>query len=63
MFILQVASGVLPRYLAHYQITDTGLTPVITVDKTKAMPLTDADAKDAFNRLFPTWPQLKIVEA
>ena len=63
MFIIQVASGALPRYLAHYQMTDTGLTPVITIHKSEAMPLTDADAKDAFDRMLPTWPQLKIVEA
>tara|TARA_Y100001960_G_C14449809_1_gene716756 strand:+ start:171 stop:362 length:192 start_codon:yes stop_codon:yes gene_type:complete len=63
MFIIQVCSGILPRYLSHYLVTETGLTPVITIHKSKAMPLTDADAKDAFNRLLPTWPQLKVVEA
>ncbi|CAH7147474.1 conserved hypothetical protein [Vibrio chagasii] len=63
MYIVQVCSGILPRYLAHYQITETGLTPVITIHKSKAMPLTDADAKDAFNRLLPAWPLLKLVKA
>ena len=62
MFIIQVCSGILPRYLSHYLVTESGLTPVITIDKSKAMPMTDADAKDAFNRLLPTWPQLKVVE-
>lgn len=62
MFILQVASGVLPRYLHDWQVTDSGITAVITVHKSKAMPLTDADAKDAFNRLLPTWPLLKVLE-
>ncbi|MCC4773205.1 hypothetical protein AB4077_21830 [Vibrio cyclitrophicus] len=63
MYIVQVCSGILPRYLSHYQVTDTGLTPVITVSKSKAMPLTDADIQDAFNRLLPAWPLMKVVEA
>ena len=50
MFIIQVCSGILPRYLSHYLVTETGLTPVITIHKSKAMPLTDSDSKDAFNR-------------
>ncbi|MFS1981087.1 hypothetical protein CWO07_17800 [Vibrio splendidus] len=63
MFIIQVCSGVLPRYLSHYLVTDTGLTPVITVHKDKALPLTDADSQDAFKRLLPFWPQMKVIEA
>lgn len=63
MFIIQVCSGILPRYLSHYLVTESGLTPVITIDKSKAMPMTDADAKDAFNRLLPAWPLVKLVEA
>ncbi|SBS68609.1 hypothetical protein [Vibrio atlanticus] len=62
MYIVQVCSGILPRYLSHYLVTDTGLTPVITVSKSKAMPLTDADSQDAFNRLLPVWPQMKVIE-
>jgi len=63
MFIIQVCSGILPRYLSHYLVTESGLTPVITIDKSKAMPMTDADAKDAFHRLLPAWPLVKLVEA
>lgn len=63
MYIIQVCSGILPRYLSHYLVTDTGLTPVITVNKSKAMPLTDADSKDAFYRLLPAWPLMKVIKA
>ncbi|MGF1711014.1 hypothetical protein L4C37_10630 [Vibrio kagoshimensis] len=63
MFVVQVCTGVLPRYLSHYLMTDSGLSPVITVHKSKAMPCTDADVKDAFNRLLPAWPLMKVVEA
>ncbi|MEZ9606455.1 hypothetical protein AB4268_02975 [Vibrio cyclitrophicus] len=63
MCIIQVCSGILPRYLSHYLVTDTGLTPVITVNKSKAMLLTDTDIQDAFNRLLPAWPLMKVIEA
>ncbi|CAH6811247.1 conserved hypothetical protein [Vibrio chagasii] len=63
MYIVQVCSGILPRYLCDWQITGTGVTPVITVHKSNAMPLTDADIESAFNRLLPSWPQLKVVKA
>ncbi|OBT29133.1 hypothetical protein A9263_03485 [Vibrio cyclitrophicus] len=63
MRIIQVCSGVLPRYLSHYIVTDTGVTPVITVYKSEAMFLTNADVQDAFKRLLPVWPQMKVIEA
>ena len=63
MYIVQVCSGVLPRYLSHYLMTDTDLTPVIAVSKSNAMPMTKADAETAFSKLVQSWPLAQVIEA
>ncbi|MEZ8797171.1 hypothetical protein OA7_0009285 [Vibrio cyclitrophicus 1F53] len=63
MYIIQVCSGVLPRYLSHYLLTEPELTPVITVSKSNALPMTKHDANFALNNLSRVWPLAKVIEA
>lgn len=63
MYIVQVCSGVLPRYFSHYLTIDTNLTPVITVSKSNAMSMSKADADITFSKLVQSWPLAQVIEA
>lgn len=62
-YILQVASGVFPRFLSHFEMTDMGLTPVITALKQDAIPMSQKEAKSQLLKLQAKWHNAQIVEA
>ncbi|EOG1784380.1 hypothetical protein ACK3Q8_003836 [Vibrio parahaemolyticus] len=61
-YILQVASGAFPRFLSHFEMTDTGLTPVITALKQDAILMSQQEAQSQLSKLQAKWRNAQIVE-